>query len=321
VRALDLGEVLPYNKTVSDFDYYGSDKGLTANTKRRYNLFYQLKANEIYLSKAEINDSGYAVVGKMHDIYTGQETEVHRWELTSADGSLKDQMTERRFFSEYFHFIPNTTYLNLGSYKPSININNNSYNGSSARGDTLLGKVADGISYFELAHLERPRTDVKEHLTFDFIPELNFFVQKISINDYAPIRGADFDRIYFSGGYGMEVGNLSRIGFFYFDLIPAPTWTQIHYTTSTQDGRLSRFSVSVVEELGYSRFIGDHFVAKIFVRGISEDGDLWSAAIHKVSGQEESVDTVSSTLAGVALGYYIPSSLNQKNSWKAVERH
>jgi hypothetical protein len=57
----------------------------------------------------------------------------------------------------------------------------------------------------------------------------------------------------------------------------------------------------------------------IFTRGINEDNDSWAQAIHGVSGRNENVQ-VNSQFSGVALGYHIPSSLNQKNNWRAVEK-
>jgi hypothetical protein len=313
-------KTLAYNDTVSLFDYYGSDHGLSRNPKLRYNLFYQLGANQVFLSKAEPTENGYLVKGQLHDIYTGHDGTERSWEITTADGSLRTDMNQHRFFNEYFHIFPNTLFLNLASYQPSLQIENQSYLGKSARREGALGEALSYISYIGLAHMDRPRADIRGRWTFDFVPLISASEKKIFFDNYQPLTGAEFDRLYLSAGYGIEVGHLSRIGFFYLDIVPTPAYTDIRYTWPDGQGRASRFSITTDAELGYSRFLNDHFIAKVFVRSVSEDAPLWAEAIHDISQKDEVVNGLSSVYAGVALGYYIPSSLNRKHSWQAVEK-
>lgn len=320
VGAMQRGSVLSYRETAPYFEYYSSDHGLTSNPKLRYNLYYQLKANKIFVSKADVSSEGYLVTGHFHDPYTGDDSSPRTWILTSDDGSLNQQVSEHHFYTEYFHLFPNTIFLNLANYEPSIGIDDQEYKGSSTRGENVWDKMLDLISFIGLDHLERPRENVKGQFTFDFVPVVNASQVKLSFDSYKPLQAVKFDRTYIDAGYGIEVGHLSRVGFFYLDVVPALTFTRIHARIPDNDQRLSRLSIQPVSELGYTRFLSDHFVARLFVRTISEDSRLWENAIRRATHGNEIAGNVISGYAGIGIGYYIPSVLNRKGNWQAVER-
>jgi len=316
------GRVLPYAETVREFDYFGSDQGLTKNPKRRYNLFYTLKADKILLSRAEPHDDGYYYVNShMYDVYTGAESDPHTWKLTSEDGSLREQLSQHRYYQQMFHWFPNALYLNLGTYTPQLSIDQQSFRGESANATGFFNQAATYISFLGLGHIDRPRPDVKGHFTFDFVPTLFYSRKKIEFNEYIPLRGALFDRSYVNACYGIEVGHMSWIGFFYFDLVPSLNWSQIRVSSPAVEDTSAEWSTIFVEELGYSRFIGEHLIVKLFVRGISEDDNLWGRAVHAVTRADEVVSNSASSMAGIAFGYYFPSSLNKKKNWKAIDFH
>ena len=304
--------ILSYEKTAPTFGYYGSNQGLTERKNEKYNLFYDLKADQVFVSQAVAKDEGYTVSGTLKDVYTGKDVQTYAWDITPAEPGLRDEFTRDRFIGRYFHFLPNTIFFNFAEFDPSVYIDGVHYAGHSSRGPSVTDQLLDYISFLSLAHLDRPRAHVKGHFVFDFVPSFNFSDKRINYDQYGPIENVQFNRLYASGGYGMEFGHLSRIGFFYLDLVPLATWTQLAYSTPSFDEKISHWSVTLMYEVGYSYFVTSHLILKAFVRSLGEDNSVWERAIRDISGQSESVSNVSSVFTGVSIGYYIPSSLKDR---------
>lgn len=312
-------KVIPYEKTSALFSYYGSDQGLTENKTQRYNLFFELPAEQILVSKAEPKGDGYLVTAHLKNKFTDKDTGEYSWEITPAEGGLKEEFSTHRVFDQYFHLLPNTAFLTFSQYQSTVQVNQQEFAGKARGGQGLGDQFLNYINAISLAHLTRPRSNVMGHWIFEFVPTVNLSRKRIYFPDYKPLQDVDFDRWYISGGYGIEVGHLSRIGLFYLDVIPTVTWTQLHFETPDFEERLSRTSVTYTTELGYSHFFTSHFVGKIFVRNLTEDLYLWQKAIRDVTGHEDSLSSVSSVFTGISLGYYIPSSLTQRGGWKVIE--
>jgi hypothetical protein len=152
-------------------------------------------------------------------------------------------------------------------------------------------------------------------------PRLDFRVSKgraikrIRFHEFQPVSEVDFERLYLSGGYGIQVGYLSRYGFPYFDFVPSLTYTRIEYETQAVRGELSRWSVQYALEFGYQYFFTDHVVGKIFSRGLGEDSQLWNSAISHAAGSAIYAESVNSNYAGIAIGWHIPERLARPKSW------
>lgn len=314
-------EVLPYEKTEPLFGYYSSDQGLTEKTVQRYNLLYELKADHVLVTDAQPTPDGYTVKGDLLNVFTGKSIEEYRWDITPADGALKEEMSAHRFYRRYFRLFPNTFFLNFANFNSNIEIDGKQYEGHSTRGQGFTERTQDYLSAISLAHIERPRANVRGHMVFELVPTLILSNKRIRFNDYKPLQDVQFERWYVSGGYGVELGHLSRIGLFYFDYIPMATWTKLSFRMSGYEQSLSRTTVTSMVEAGYSYFFSTHIVGKLYVRSLSEDLQLWERSVHDITGDGSTVSNVSSVFTGVAIGYYIPSSFKDRTEgWRVVQR-
>jgi hypothetical protein len=309
-------KVLDYERTAPVFNYYNSDHGISDSSFDNHRLYYTLKADHVFVSSLEPRDDGFHVNGRLRDVYTGRESDSNSWDVTSSDASLNDQLSFNRFISDRFHLFPNTLFLNLSTLQPSMDINSISYKGTSETGHQWYDQVVNYVSYLSLSHLERPRRNVIGQFVFDFVPTVNLSHKKISFPTYAPLNGSQFDRLYVNGGYGIELGYLSRYGFAYLDAIPALTWTQLSVRSPNGDESLQSTTLTTTVEYGYSYFFSPHFVGKIFTRALPEDSKLWQRAIRQASNATENISNSNSFLTGIALGYYFPSNFEGKSSWR-----
>jgi hypothetical protein len=300
--------VLPYAKTVPDFEYYGWSGGARMDREDRNRLYYDLKSDHILQSDAEEKDGIFHVTAKLKDIYTDQTANTYQWEITPVDNSIRGYRAKNRIFT-YFSLIPNTAFLNFTNYTPNLTIDEVGYEGKEKRSDEFGTQALSYISAFSLAHLERPRRTVRGQWTFGLVPTLIVSKKTIEFPSYEPVRGVDFERLYVSGGYGPEVGYLCRYGFSYFDFIPAVTYTSLDYASSEVSGTLARWSVQWSVEVGHQYFITEHLVAKVFGRGLQEDNELWQEAFSHVASREIRTQDLTSAFAGISIGYYFPSSV------------
>ncbi len=313
----DRGNVLDYDKTAPLFDYYSSGQGLSEKKTQRYNLFYELKADRVLTSTAVASEDGYEVKSELKNVYTGKTESSSRWEVTPADASLKDNMSAHKYYLNYFHLLPNTVFLNFSAFSTALSVDGASYRGKSTRGNGFSDRALDYLSAISVGHLERPRSNVRGHWKYEFVPTMIVSQRKIEFPDYSLLRNVSFERWYVSGGYGIEVGHLSYVGYFYLDLIPMGTWTRLSLRTPAFQESLSRTWLTFMEEIGYTYFFNSHLIGKLYLRSLSEDQALWKNAVRDITGRESDVSGAASSYAGFALGYYFPSTLkDHKEGWR-----
>jgi hypothetical protein len=308
--------VLPYARTAPLFNYYGSNQGLSSDPELRDNLLYQLPAKQIFLSKAVPEGDGYKVSGQLTNKFTGDKGDTHSWTISPESGELKEEFTTHEFFARHFRFLPNTLFLSFSNYQASLDVDNTPVNGRALGNRTFGEQAINYLSAISLQHLDRPSTWSRAHWVFEFVPSFDLSRKRIAFNGYAPLQDVEFDRWYVSGGYGIEVGHQSKIGLFYVDFIPNLTWTQLSFTAPQGDETISNTSLTATFELGYSYFITQHLVGRIFGRTVTEDSELWGRAVSDITGRAQSVSGVNSVFSGISIGYYIPSALRGTSGWK-----
>jgi hypothetical protein len=232
---------------------------------------------------------------------------------------LKEDISSHKFYMRYFHLLPNTVLFNFSEYSSTLTIDNTRYGGKASSGSGFTDQVWNYLSSISLQHNERPRDGTVGHWVFDFVPAVLASGRKIRFQEYAPLKDVTFQRMYVSGGFGAEVGHLSRYGFFYFDLIPVLTWSRINVRQPTFDYQVEHSRITTMTEGGYSYFFTNHLVVKFYLRGLSEDNVMWEKAVQAVTGGKNSVSAANSNLVGLAIGYYIPASFRERREgWKIL---
>ena len=319
-------QLLPFEKTEPVFSYYGSEQGLTPDQDQKYRLIEELKVDHLFVAQVDPRDDGYIVTGHLENVYDGRTSHPVTMEVTAAEGEVRTDMSEHRFFEHYFHLLPNTVFLNFaafdaGNTKATVEINNVGYTAQTLPNQDFIGKSLSYISSLSLGHLERPHKNVRAHWVYSFVPSATVSENRFEFSNYAPLSNTTFDRFYASAGYGGEVGHLSRYGYFYFDFIPVLAWTDLKYQGPNSSGDFADTSVDVVLEIGYTYFVTPHLVVKLFSRTFNEQSSLWRRAIESAMDSDRNVSSASSNFAGVALGYYIPGTMKSANGWKVTEKN
>jgi hypothetical protein len=312
--------IFSYDQTEPLFTNQGSDMGLTAKLPERYRLFYESNADHIFWSQVTPWKDGYLVTGHMKSIYTDKEGPQISWEVSPQES----QQSEPGLFSRYFHILPNTVFLNFAAFNTAnfsttLDIGGTDYKGNTLKGQSSFEQALEYISSLSLTHMDRPRSHVRGHWVFNFVPTLIVSDRLLAFDSYPALSGVKFERWYVSGGYGVEVGHQSRYGFFYLDLIPAVTWTQIKLETPDMDERVSNTTITLIGEVGYTYFFTRHLVGKLFTRTYTEDAALWQRVASDVTGRDVTVAAANSVMAGVSIGYYIPWSFNA-GAWKIHDK-
>lgn len=312
-------ELIPYDPAA--FQYYGSEHGLSPKKHLQANLFAELQTDYVLWPQVSKGKNQFDIRGEIKSAYDGKVAESVDFTLAATDAELRSELFSRSRFKEYFHFIPNTLYVNFSSYLPTFEYLDTTYEGEEIGGESFGDKALQYISALSLDREERPRFNVRGQWVYDFVPSLTLSRKRIQFETFFPLQGAEFERRYASAGYSLEFGYQWKYGFPYFNIGPTLTWSQLLYSTPTGEGsEASSVNVMSRVELGYSYFFSDHFIIKVYVKGFSEDKEIWDEALSRASGQTLIAQNVNSNVSGIAIGYYFPSSTRNRSEWKINQK-
>lgn len=320
LRATEKYSVMDFEESATSFQFYRSYSGLALDRDNRYRLLSDLKVDHILVSTAEKQGDTFVVTGEMKDVITTKTKARYTWEISAGNRALREEFTAKSFFNRYFYLMPNTVFLNFAGYTPTVTINGHDYQGKEAEARGFGEKMGQYLSALSLAGLERQRFNTIGHFTFNFVPTAIVSQKRIVLPTYGPLTDTEFRRSYLSAGYGFEGGYMGRFGLVYLDLIPMLTWSRVSYTSPDGHGAIDRFSVQSMAELGYSYFITNHLIARLFFRTVTEDETAWNRAFRKAEKTPLSVNDVSSGFAGVSVGYYIPTAAERRTGWLVRRR-
>ncbi len=307
-------DILPMQQTFSIFRYHSDSPELPEDQESRYNLFFDLKADQVFVARALTDKQGMLMQSYLYDVRLQKKSEVQDWKLQSVDGL---SFAQHRNWRDKFKFLPNTLFFNLTTYAPTAVIDKVEYQGRHYNDEGLLNEAFRYLSMLSMAHWERPVDGMKSHWTWGGAPALSLLQHRVRFEKYAPVADTDFRRLSANLGYGFEGGYQSPFGYFYSNLIPTLTWTQLKARSPRGSSEDSDFSLNFLVEFGYTYFLSKNFIVKVFGRSHGEDVGLWREAVQKSSGGKESVDSLSSAFVGVALGYHFPSvPPGAKSQWK-----
>ncbi len=297
--------VQPYEQTLRHFDYFEVTNTLPTDLEDRNGLLAAVQSEAVFLSTATEDEKGIQVKGEVKNAFSGERIAEKEFTLSRLDNA---GMPIRKQIPRYFHLLPNTAFVNFTSFRATMNIDGVETTGQAVSDGSAMEDVMKVVGAVGLTRLQRPRANSIARWTFDFVPSINLSMKRIRYQFFLPPQDQDFDRIYASVGYGLEVGYQWRYGFPYLDLIPTATWSQLTYDANQSEKVLDSWSTTFVFELGYQYFFSDHFVAKLFTRSLQEDTDLWKKAVSDIFGQDKKVETATTIVSGIAIGYYFPSA-------------
>lgn len=300
--------VRPYEETLPQFDYFDTSSTLPEDKGERNALLGNLQSHAVFLSRATETDSGIKVEGDIRNVFSGESMGQRQFTLPAQDAGAP--LRER--IPRYFHILPNTAFVNFTGYRASLNIDNLEYSGKAVSDGSTLEDVTRIVSAIGLSRLQRPRRNAISRWTFDFVPTVNFSTKRFRFEFFSPPQDQEFDRIYVSGGYGIEVGYMWKYGFPYLDVIPTVSWMQLTYDVGRAEKVIADWDSGFVLEAGYQYFFSDHFVGRFFTRTLQENTSLWKRAVSDVFGRDVKVEAASSVVSGLAIGYYFPSGTKRR---------
>lgn len=316
--------VLDYAETSPTFRFFRGYNGLPQDKEDRYRLFSTLKVDHVLISRAEEKGDHFLVTAELKDVVTTHTASTYNWDIRPRDPELQEEFSTRTFINRYFRFLPNTVFLNFASYTPTIGVDGYTYRGKEGPAGNFGEEFGRYLSALSIAGVDRDQFNTRGHFTFSFVPTAILSQKQIVFPSYGPANEAKFRRWYLGGGYGIEGGYMGRFGLVYVDFIPMLTWSSIKYENPDYSNSLSRFSLQTFVEMGYSIFITEHLIARIYFRNVSEDTTLWDKALTEAGGGSSIVtNSVSSGFAGISIGYYIPTSFQRRDGWlvRKTTRH
>lgn len=299
-------QTLPYDSTAPIFSYYGEDLP---------NTYAETQADHVLWSTVDLKADSYVLQGELKDVYTGRVSRRYRFEIEPSDRGLKAESDRHKFFHNYIHLLPNTVSLNLATFSASLRVNDTNYHAQDVRSSNAFEQVGSLISSVSFSHMARPRHNERGHGVVGLVPVILASYKHLRFDDFAPIKDYTFDRLLLAGGYGLEAGYSGKFGFIYIDLVPVVEYTNLRRRGPIPKGQVENTSVQFVGEVGWSYFFTQHFATKLFARTLPEDPKAWEHAFSGLSKVEADSSPVSSTFAGIALSWYIPSRLSSSSGW------
>lgn len=320
LRATEHFTVLDYEETSPTFQFFRSYSGLAQDKDNRYRLLSDIKVDHVLLSTAEKRGDAFVVKAQLKDVITTKTKATYTWEISPRNQSIREQFTAKNFFNEYVHLLPNTVFLNFANYTPSVTAAGRTYKGKEAPANDVGDEMLRYLSALSLAGLERERFNTRGHFTFNFVPTAIVSQKEIVLPQYSAVNDTSFFRWYLSGGYGIEGGYMGRFGLVYADLIPMLTWARIKYSNPYADGEISRMSIQAMVEFGYSYFMTNHLVVRLYLRQVGEDNRMWNEALSEAAGTPQITNSVDSGFAGISIGYYIPTASKTRGGWQVKKK-
>lgn len=319
LRHSESFQVLDFGSTAPHFQFASTSGGPPFDKTDRYRIFGSLPADHLLYSQTERKGDAFLVRAQLKDTITTRTAREYSFEITPDADALKSEFQRRKLYSDFFHLLPNTIWMNFSAYTPNMTVNEVEYLGKEAPADDPGDQFLRYLSGISISTLHRPIANVRGQWNFDFVPAVVISKKEFYLPTYLP--DVKFERIYTSAGYGFEGGYLWRYGYGYANFIPMLTWSQLSYDAPTQSGTRSHTSVQSMLEFGYSNFINDHLVGKLYMRNVFEDIELWSRVMTEINNNPTFTENAGSITVGIAFGYYIPSSLKSKEGWRVREKY
>ncbi len=294
-------KILSYDKTFAQLDFYEAHRGLPVDQTDRRTLVTEIGADAVLLSKAELQPNNeIKVSGEIINVYDGAKIGERKWDLKLSDAVTGRNNRLRR----YFHILPNTVFVNFSSYRADLQIAGVGLAGKAVPDGSTLEQVSRYVGAIGITRLNRPRKSMMGKFNYEFVPAANLSIKRVRFQLGTPPADQDFDRMFVSAGYGIEVGYQWSYGFPYLDLIPNVVWTKLEYDVIDRARSRENFTTNLGVELGYLYFINQHLVMKLYSRSFKEDTEVWQHAVSEILGADTKVSEIHSFFSGWGIGYH-----------------
>lgn len=298
-------QILDFETTQPIFNSFTYNHKQTVRETYRDKLYYELKATHILESTTERNTQGVLLHSKLTDIYSDRT--IHSFSEMIPDEQLKS--THRGSFFEtltsLISIVPNTVFFDFTdstlNFIPDSNSNTAPYTPVSEKDDSALTLLTS----FAFRNSRSPKLDELKGV-FRLIPDINFYYDRFHFTrGYSnQLQGIGFSWFSLAAGFGPEFGLESPIGYFYLDIIPsiAMNWITSSVNSST------RGTIELDAEVGYSIFVSQRIVLRLFGRAITGSAGQWSAVLSDAGKEPLPLLGVAHGIFGLSIGYYFPEA-------------
>lgn len=293
-----------FQKTRPIFNSFSYNQARKVSTVYRDKLYYELGASHILETTTERRPTGVFIESKLIDIYSGEV--VDSFSQLVLNPSLKSMSSGSIFetASSLISIVPNTFFFDITD--SSLLFYQNSVKGAVYEPDSEKSDSAlTLLTSFALRNSRSPKMD-ELHGVFRLIPDLNFYYDKFHFNRQGQnnLEGMRFSWLSVAVGFGPELGLDTPMGYFYLQLIPSVAMSWI--TSSVGDSSIPTFELNT--ELGYSIFLSQRIVVRLFSRAITGSARQWSNVLSRASSEPLDFFMVSHGIYGLSIGYYFPES-------------
>ena len=297
-------QVYDYRYSEPRFYSYERMQGLPKDPQTQELLFSELENDLVVVSKVKaVSDKTIQVSGSIKDVYTGKVISKFKRNYATDNLAVNSHIYLAKNLGDYFYFLPNTFFVNLGRPTQSITIDDQEYNGSLTRSDSAFDQVGQVIERISLSRVIPIQNTRISHWDFSFIPDFNVSRDTIQYEGFTPIEDQSFKRLVVSVGYGGRVAYVANWGMPYLDLVPHLGWTQISSSGGDFDVNVTDDFIAMSIELGYIYHLNRHWIVKAFSRSTGENPEIWQKVINETNDSEFLIDSNNKLFAGISFGY------------------
>ena len=313
------GIIKDYDDTLQTFVGDGFDYDGSPDRDQRRDLYYDLQTDGIFESTVEKRSGSDELVLRSHS-YNFFRNEVGppiELAFQGDKGGFEESIYALR--SSWFHILPNAVSLDLVNDKLSWNDQIGSVDLKPVQSREVWLNMLNFISAINLTSLPARRAGRSARWEISAVPSVRASFRDLEASNFAPLANQEFERLWLSVGYGLEVGWQISRHYFYLNLIPQAYWNQIRWAQNGQENREVGTGITAQGELGYVFYFNANWALSLFSRTYSEDPKTWSAALTKASGVEFSVGQVVRAVAGLSISYRIEPKFNH-GRWLVDEK-
>lgn len=297
--------ILDYHDNLKVFQEYGFEfDGQTSDIQEQRELFDELKASTIFVSKVDESAEGVNLEGDLLDPL-GQHSETHRKVGTKP---LPTEYVNRSWYERHYDWIqivPNTIGIELSNSNVELNSNNTTYMSANTGSNSDFINSLSYLQSIAISRLQPPRMDGSSRWRFQLVPGGTLSYKHIFFPEFSNLADVEFKFLQVGIGFGPEVGWQSGRHYIFWQLIPIMAWSQIQWQNPLNGSQqtMSEGVLSLVSQLGYLFFINEHFSIRLFTKGTSASPALWNSVISRINPVAPEVTSPQEVSVGVAFGY------------------
>lgn len=305
----DKYSVIPYAMTSNHFEYRDVDYDSSVSKKSRPTLYGELNVQKIYFSNVDLSGETVIVKGQVEDYFSKDHHQSVNFQFDSEDIKTAQEHAWIGTDSQIFYWLPNSIALEKSESGTRLTSDKTNFEAESSATDDFWGQTASFFSAFSIRRVAPPASRESWKYRFAMIPTASFSRQQERFPTILPIATQSFIRTHMDAGFGPNFNYGSKRWNFYFNIIPVLSYDSVATNASGKDIEVSNGGLKFSTELGIFYFITERWHARVFIKNVDSDPEVWEKAIEKSTNSQFDFSNTSVASSGISVGYIIPNRI------------